>query len=407
MSRVLGLKDLIVDAVAHTTTLVQDTHASVTRRVVAVAALVPPLREPVAQVAAVEELAAGAVYATIRATTRAVGGVVGMGIVATGADELEDAVVPLRSDAVGSAIWVGDAALGLVNGIVGDFLHTHDNGLQLAMQLRHRDARAGGDLATLSAPQPGVDAVASGRLCVFVHGLAATEWSWSVDAETNHGAADADFGRLLERDLGVASLYLRYNSGRRVADNAAELSRLLERLIASWPVEVESIVLIGHSMGGLVARCAAAHGHDQGAAWIGALRHVFCLGAPHEGAPLEKLGELVTQVLDAVDLPATQVIARVLGTRSAGIRDLHSGEHAGVVGARSVDGVAYVHIAATMTDDPEHPMGVAFGDGLVRVPSACSDEDAEVVVIGALGHLGLANDPRVYQAIASRLADDG
>ncbi len=56
-----------------------------------------------------------------------------------------------------------------------------------------------------------------------------------------------------------------------------------------WPVELEEIALVGHSMGGLVARSACHLGAVRGDRWTRLVRQTVTLGSPHMGAPLEQL----------------------------------------------------------------------------------------------------------------------
>ena len=93
--------------------------------------------------------------------------------------------------------------------------------------------------------------------------------------------------------------------------------------MAAWPVEVEEIALVGHSMGGLVARSACYHGVELGHDWVGRVRHVVSLGTPHMGAPLAQGVHYAAHALHAV--PETRPFARFLRRRSAGIRDLRQG----------------------------------------------------------------------------------
>src|SRR5690606_26526297 len=111
--------------------------------------------------------------------------------------------------------------------------------------------------------------------------------------------------------------------------------------------------------------------------WVDHLEHLFCLGSPHLGAPLEKLGNALAYGLGKIDLPATQVIGRVINARSVGIKDLRYGyltaddwqgtdpdalleNHKKDI--PFLDHVNHSFIASTVTGDPEHPLGVIFGD---------------------------------------------
>src|SRR3954447_11502656 len=106
-----------------------------------------------------------------------------------------------------------DLALALLNGAVGDYLARKSNGLATRMQLA-RGAR-------ISDAGP----AQSRRLVLLVHGLMSDETVWSMEDGTAYGSR-------LASELGYAPLYLRYNTGRAIADNGAELAMLLERLAA-------------------------------------------------------------------------------------------------------------------------------------------------------------------------------
>ena len=96
------------------------------------------------------------------------------------------------------------------------------------------------------------------RLVVFLHGLMETEFSWGPEP----------YGERLRRDLGITPVHVRYNSGRRISHNGASLDELLDELVAAWPVEVEQLALVGHSMGGLVARSACHQASLRDADWV-------------------------------------------------------------------------------------------------------------------------------------------
>src|SRR5436309_1398051 len=87
--------------------------------------------------------------------------------------------------------------------------------------------------------------------------------------QTSPGPGGETYGTRLARDLGATPVYVRYNSGRHVSENGRSIDELLEALVAAWPVEVGRIALVGHSMGGLVARSAAYEGARAGRRWSG------------------------------------------------------------------------------------------------------------------------------------------
>ena len=91
-----------------------------------------------------------------------------------------------------------------------------------------------------------------------------------------------DHGAALARELGFTPVYLHYNSGLHVSINGHALAAQLERLLDAWPVPVERLVLLGHSMGGLLARSALHYGAQAGHALAGARERP---GLPRHAAP--------------------------------------------------------------------------------------------------------------------------
>jgi triacylglycerol lipase len=420
---------LVHDAVDRVTELVGEGHESTARSVMRVLGAIEPIAEPARQVNDVRRFATEGVLASIRVVNRAVELVTdaGLDLAARGAESLPEApLVPMRSDVLKTWPWVGDAALGVVNGAVGDTLHARDNGLDLGMRLRLRDAFLPDEPAALGEALAGVGP----RIALFVHGLCATEWSWCLAAQDYHGDPGACFGTLLERDLGHTPLFARYNTGRHVSENGALLSSALERLIDALPTPPEELVLVGHSMGGLVIRSACHQASLEGRRWVKVVKRVFCLGSPHHGAPLEKLGHVLTAALGAIDTPGTRIPARILEGRSAGIKDLRHGalvdeDWRGVdpdalrdAGARAIPLLAHAShhfLSATVTADPDHPVARIIGDLLVRVPSATGEKlvresfpietgPIETGRLGGVMHHQLQNHPAIYERIREALS---
>jgi triacylglycerol lipase len=171
-----------------------------------------------------------------------------------------------------------------VHGLLGDHLAAHLGDRALGMGLYHRGRPLALDGVQIARAHPNY----TSRLCVLVHGLGCTEGIWSF-ADAQRPGARTTYGELLHADLAYTPLYVRYNSGRSVAENGAALAELLAQLLAAYPGAVDEIVLIGHSMGGLVLR-SACHADASGpAAWTPRVRRVFYLGTPHDGAHLERL----------------------------------------------------------------------------------------------------------------------
>ena len=113
------------------------------------------------------------------------------------------------------------------------------------------------------------------------------------------------------------------NSGRHISTNGQEFSELLEELVRNWPVPVEELIIIAHSMGGLVSRSAFHYGHQQQKSWTKHLNKIIFLGTPHHGAPLEQAGNFLDVVLEAI--PYTKPFAQLGKIRSAGVTDLRYG----------------------------------------------------------------------------------
>ncbi len=293
----------------------------------------------------------------------------------------------------------GRAVLPLVNGLWGDHLAGADEPLAIRMSLRE----AGRDVTEF--PDGGE------HLVFFVHGLFEDERAWECDA--------GSFGERLERDRGVTALHVRYNSGLRISDDGASLSSLIEQTVRDWPVEVATISLVGHSMGGLVARSAA----DQGGDWTARLTTVITLGTPHLGSPVEKSVHLGDWVMRRV--PETRPLGEFLARRSVGIKDLRFGAitredwdgHDPDEFLRDrctevplLDHVTYYWVAATISPNSDGRAARMFGDGLVREGSASGQGrvrripfDAGVT-LGGINHLAVMRDDTVYEHVREWLS---
>ncbi len=298
-----------------------------------------------------------------------------------------------------------DTTLALLNGLCGDYLSRTGNGLatEMAWYREGRSLPLVRDAFARAYPE------AAARVAVFVHGVMCSETIWALPD-------GSDYGSLLERDLGFTPLYLRYNSGRAIADNGAALSALLEALLAVYPVPIEEIVPIGYSMGGLVVRSACHAASGGGQRWLSHVRRAIYVGTPHLGAPAERAGRFVTKVLAAIDDPYTRLIAEIGDLRSDGVKDLGHADlrHEDRALAASLRdprhpvpllcGIAHHLVAGSMAVDPR--LAFLFGDAVVPVSSATfavrgAAADAllpadRVKVLPGVSHLGLAHHPDVY-----------
>jgi pimeloyl-ACP methyl ester carboxylesterase len=212
---------------------------------------------------------------------------------------------------------------------------------------------------------------------------------------------------------------VRYNSGLHISDNGRRLAELLDRLVTAWPVAVDEVVLIGHSMGGLVGRSACHYGRADG--WRRRVAHVFTLGSPHRGAPLERVANVACSALSR--LPETRGFATPLRVRSAGIKDLRYGYlldedwdgHDPDAFLRNtgrevpfLDTANHYFVCATVSADPDAPLSRIVGDLLVVPASAWSQgrrgERLRFPVdqyrhAGGLTHFDLLNHPAIYAQI--------
>ncbi|MCC6852774.1 MAG: alpha/beta hydrolase [Comamonadaceae bacterium] len=350
LSDLRGLSRLGFDATLGITGVVEQMHRTIGERAA-------PLGAPVAGRTGG---LTGAVYAAVRGTTRLAG---------KGTDTLLRLLEPLGSAAPESLERA--AVLAAINGIWGDHLEASANPLAIAMSLRVQGRALELNAPQLQAALPG----AGRRVAVLVHGLAMNDLQWLRQGH--------DHGALLANELGCTVLYLRYNSGAHVSVNGERLAALLEALAANWPLTLDELVLVGHSMGGLVARSACHVAEAQGLAWRAKLGALVCLGTPHHGALLERGGHRLDRLLDVS--PYVAPFARLGKARSAGITDLRYGnvQRADWEGRSAHDqkrddrrptplpaGVPVHLLAATTSASPAGLRHALVGDGLVTLASA-------------------------------------
>ena len=308
----------------------------------------------------------------------------------------------------------GRFAFGALSGFWGDRLAEQRPSLAPPMRLRTHD----GPLRRLPANVVhDVGDTATGRVVVFLHGLCENDLSWWLGAEKHWGDRRVTYGSLLRDADGWTPLYLSYNSGLHISANGRELAEHLDDLVAGWPVPVTQIAMVGHSMGGLVARSAGHQGVALGHAWAMALRHIVGLGVPHLGAPLERFVNAGTHTL--ARLPETRPFATWLNRRSVGIKDLRYGavledDWFGIdpderlrdrcTPATLLPGVAYSCVSATLSRTPRgilaHDLLVAHssstGNGRTRRIEFDPDHSFHM---GRKHHFDLLGDPLVHDQL--------
>lgn len=205
-----------------------------------------------------------------------------------------------------------EAVLAALNGVMGDRLVTTNNPFATPMTLRYMGhALNWDDLAPMPA--------ATGKVLLLIHGLCMNDLQW----RTNKEDVVHDHGDALAMALGYTPVYLRYNSGLHTSINGRELSAQLEQLIAHWPVRIEELTILAHSMGGLLTRSAVHYAGQENLRWLGHLKNIVFLGTPHHGAPLEQAGNWLDVIIGST--PYSAPFTRLVQLRSAGITDLRHG----------------------------------------------------------------------------------
>ncbi len=283
-----------------------------------------------------------------------------------------------------------------VNGLIGDRLREEHPHLATQMCVRAHGRSIPLETDALAAAYPH----ASRRLVVFLHGLGEHEEHWNIRSYQLGGT----YGSRLEMHAGWTAVYLRINTGLPVNENGVALTALLQRLVDAWPVPVDRVALVGHSMGGLIIRAACAVTTDHEEPWTERLSDVVTLGTPHLGADLA-LGVHHGARLLAL-APEIAGFGRILDHRSPGIRDLERG----LPDLPPLPHVRYRLVSAAL-GAPRSPLGFLLGDLLVRRSSATANRkalrlfpDADLLHVPNADHFSLLNHPDVFRALQKWLA---
>lgn len=356
---------------------VRDTHLAVAERVHAVVHRAARGASTVPRVA--HQGIAGLVY-----------GAVGLGLrAATAGAE--------RAAATGHGPALEDSAAGrflssAVNGLIGDRLIIDRPELAITLAVRHQGRDVPLSRDGLAAAFPEV----TGRLVVLLHGLCESEAAWGLRREER----GTTYAETLAAQ-GWTPVLLRANTGLPLRENGVALTVLLRDLVAAWPAEVTRVALVGHSMGGLILRAAAAVAQADGGEdtdgsphWTRLVTDVVTLGTPHLGTPVARS---VTTLSDGLQrVPETSAVGRFLDWRSTGVLDLVTGL------AEDVPPLPHARYRLVSADR----------DLLVRADSAAGRDrrghslfpDGEVLRVPRTGHFGLLNHPEVEQALLRWLA---
>ncbi len=285
-----GLSRMTIDAIVGIVGIVEETHLNILK---STGKLGAPIHGPLSG-------ATSLVYRGIRGVARLTG---------TGLDALLAQLTPLLGN---SSTWAGrNAVLSALNGVLGDYLAASGNPLAIGMQLRRNGKPLELNKSALAHALP----KASGRILILVHGLCMNDLQWR---RRGH-----DHGATLAAKRGYTPVYLHYNTGLHISSNGREWAEQLESLVREWPVPVEEVVFLCHSMGGLVTRSAWHYGDAADHRWCRLTSKMVFLGTPHHGAPLERGGNWFHVITDIS--PYTAPFSRLGKIRSAGITDLRYG----------------------------------------------------------------------------------
>jgi pimeloyl-ACP methyl ester carboxylesterase len=344
----------------------------------------------------------GVAYKGVRGVTKLVGG------------SLDRALARLAPLIGGSVLGPQrEALLAALNGVVGDYLAETGSPLAIQMRLRQDGQALDLDRDSLRLAFPH----ATSKLAVLVHGSSMNDLQWTRLGH-NHGHA-------LARDLGYTPIGVHYNSGLHVSTNGRALDSLLEQLVDAWPVEVDEIALLGHSMGGLVARSACHYG--EGRRWRSKLKKLLCIATPHHGSTLERAGHWLELLIGINRYSAP--LAALGRIRSAGVTDLRFGNVLDEDwGGRDrfsnpgdlrkplalPDGVACFAMAGTTAPKARRALP---GDGLVSVNSALGKHSRAALTLAfpeahqwiayGIGHVDLLGRIEVYERIRDWFRDAG
>ncbi|MCR8914500.1 hypothetical protein FDP08_11515 [Marinobacter panjinensis] len=288
-----------------------------------------------------------------------------------------------------SPAWQRHASA-ILSGFFGDWLEARNNPLAMPMTFFHGHEPVNPGSPDLENP--------GSTLCLSIHGLMELESVWAIP-----GRGGAHYGSLLAAENSdITPLTLRYNSGRSIWHNGETLADMLDTLVSHWPVSVERIILIGHSMGGLLIRSASHFGQRHGHHWVEQLRDCVYVGSPHDGSWLARGAMATADRMNKAPRDYLRVLGEVIDLRSEGIRNLSRGE---VLSSEDgepplLPGARHYVVCGLLARTREHPVNALFGDALVQESSARGRERKGWTLTGeasfpGVDHIRLAHHPDV------------
>ena len=316
---------------------------------------------------------------------------------------------------------IANRSVSILNGIVGDKLN--ETALGIDMNFYQNDKIVSLDKHDLADRYAADGAKTSPKICLFIHGLVDDEQTWQFKD-------DNSYGLMMQRDFDYMPFYMRYNSGLHISQNGQKLATLLEQLYENYPVALEDICIIAHSMGGMVTHSACFYAQSEGCEWSKRVTNIILLATPHLGSYLERFANLTTNILEKVPNWHTRLVGKVLNLRSSGIKDMRFGylrdtdwqdedpdsllrNNKSPV-PRMPDTVAYYIVSARLTKSEKHLVNRLFGDALVNTKSATArSKNAEEfnfpsenhIIFPETSHFGLTKSLAVYEQIKSWLTE--
>lgn len=259
------------------------------------------------------------------------------------------------------------------------------------------------------------DASAQSAIVVFVHGLGGHHKQWGEDYRT------------VAMDAGFTPITVRYTTGHSIRYSAESFVLLMHDIVNSWSAAIEKIVLVGHSIGGLVvtesialeSKNVPSNEDEAESSWLARVAHVITLGSPFEGAPLERVSDSALKL--AAVSPVAAPIVELGHARSQGVKDLGPG-----IDSTVPEHIDHTRVVAMLGPTESRVSKSFFGDGMVPISSArndrryaknqesefdwnrennpASDPDGHQVVYRMqTNHLSLLDDPHVAEVLSAAL----
>ncbi len=380
-----GISKLTIDAVKGTTKIVESLHGTISQ-------YTSILGDPKEKTKGLT----GLIYKSINSVTHLLG---------EGINAIFNKTSQMHGDYTGEhkLSATREAAAAAMNGVLGDHFEKGENPLAINMSFR-----INGQPLDDNQLQKLFDK-ASSDVTLLIHGLCMNDLQWTRDGH-NHGD-------LFAEELGHTIIYLHYNSGLHVSENGRQLAEVIDKIKLKQDVRLN---ILGHSMGGLLARSACYYAAKTNHKWLSHLDRIIFLGTPHHGAVLAKGGHWADVLLEIS--PYSAPFAKITKVRSNGLTDLRHGyivdEDWQDIEQRKViplpENIQCYAIATTKSEKESSKLANdVIGDGLVAINSALGIDKKSAFNLNIpkqnqwigrnIGHMQLLSDEKVYAVIKNWL----